>query len=32
MQSRPDNPSTEAVDDGEPSEGEQNGTWRNGFD
>jgi hypothetical protein len=29
MQSRPDNPSTEAVDE---SEGEQNGTWRNGFD
>jgi HemY protein len=28
----PDDPGTEAVDDGEPSEGKQNGSWRNVLD
>jgi HemY protein len=28
----PDDPGTEAVDDGEPSAGKQNGSWRNVFD
>ena len=28
----PDDPGTEAVEDGEPSEGKQNGSWRSVFD
>jgi HemY protein len=28
----PDDPGTETVDDGDPSAGKQNGSWRNAFD